>query len=142
MNAYEREKLFKNTPFYRSIGIDLKYMKNGKAEIVLPFDRKLTHEYGLIQGGVIVTLADAACAAALLSLLENNEEIVTISLSVNFIRSVNEDLTAEAEIIHKGGTTAVAECAVYSKSGKLTAKVTDTFMIIKNSALRNFPEIK
>ena len=76
MDADEREKLFRNAPFYRLIGIELKYMKNGKAEIVLPFDRKLTHEYGLIQGGVIVALADAACAAALLSVSESGKEIV------------------------------------------------------------------
>jgi len=142
MNVGERERLFRNAPFYRSIGIELKYMKNGKAEIVLPFDKKLTHEYGLIQGGVIVTLADAACAAAVLSILDGDKEIVSVSLSVNFIKSVDEDMTSEAEIVHKGRTTAVADCSVYSKSGKLIAKVTDTFMIIKSNPERKFPEVK
>ncbi len=130
MNTDERIKAFKNAPYYRFLGIELVSMADGCSEVRLPFKEEFLHEYGLIQGGVIGSLADAACAAALLSVAGEEESIVGIAMTLNFIRAVKDELVARARVVHKGKKVGVVDCSVFSKGEVLVATMTNTFVVL------------
>lgn len=119
-----------HSPYYRLLGMEVKEMMKGESRIEMPFKSDLTHHFGIVHGGAIASLADAAVALALLSLVDPNDRIATIELKINYFVPIRQGkLTAKAKIIHKGSVTAVGDAEVFNEDGKLTAKAIATYHI-------------
>ncbi len=119
-------------PYYQLLGMKVTEIKKREARIEILFKQKLTHPYGIMHGGAIASLADAAVAMALSSLIEPNDRIATIEFKTNFFVPINKGrLTAHAKIIHKGSKTAVGDVEVTNEEGKLVAKTIATYSISK-----------
>jgi 1,4-dihydroxy-2-naphthoyl-CoA hydrolase len=106
----------------------------------LTFKPELTQMTGLFHAGAIISLADEACTALTAAHAMGEGEWdpakfpLTIQLSVNLIRNTNRGkLTAEATPIHKGRTTALAQCTVKDEDGRLLAVVMATLIIPSGS---------
>ncbi|MBX6352043.1 MAG: PaaI family thioesterase [Thermoflavifilum sp.] len=115
------------------IGIRVEDAGHGWAQLRLPFDPKLRHPGMRVHGGFLATLADSAVAAALMPMLEPGEDLVTIDLKINYLRSVRDtDVIGLAKVKHKGRTTALFECTLYdAESGKQVAYCTALYMILR-----------
>jgi uncharacterized protein (TIGR00369 family) len=69
---------------------------------------------------------------ATISTLEESESFTTLELKMNFIRPVIEgELTADARVVHRGKTIALAECVIKNKEGKEVARGTATQMVLR-----------
>ncbi len=88
---------------------------------------------GLLHGGLLMALADAAGAVvAFLNLPEGAAGTATITSSTNFLGAVREgSVTATATLLHRGSSTIAVETAVTDASGKLVAKVTQTQAVLR-----------
>jgi hypothetical protein len=64
------------SPFWGLLGMELVDIKKGWAEVRLPFDRKLTHAFGIAHSGSVFAPADSAVAMALLGLVEEGKGLV------------------------------------------------------------------
>lgn len=88
---------------------------------------------GLLHGGVVMALADAAggyCAFA--NLPEGATATATIESKTNMIRAVRSgSVRATSTVLHAGGTTIVVETEVRDDDGRLVAKTTQTQAVLR-----------
>ncbi len=112
-------------------GFRLLDVQRGRARIGFHADGRHQQGGGIVQGGIIATLADSTMAFAVMSLIPERDP-VTIEIKVNYLAPVSEgDLVAEGWVLHEGKRTLVCECEVRNAQGKLTAKALSTFIRTK-----------
>jgi len=77
-------------------------------------------------------LADAAMGIAAMTTLGAGESFTTLELKMNFLRPVVEDeLRADARVLHRGRTIALVESVLRNGRGKLVARGIATQMILR-----------
>jgi uncharacterized protein (TIGR00369 family) len=123
----------RGAPFVSSI-LRAKLLHAGPGEVVLALTPRdpLRQYQGLLQGGVLTGFADAAATIAMNSLLDPDEDTVTVQLSMNFLApAVRGRLEASARAVHRGRRTAVATVEVKDARGRLACQGTFTSLIVK-----------
>lgn len=114
------------------LGLRLVDIEPGYCKLELPFKREISHGRGIVQGGILTTLADSCIAhATMAALAAEDRHSTTIELKINFIRPATPSLfTAEAWLIHLGSRTAIGEAEIVNEEGKLIAKCLSSLMIL------------
>jgi uncharacterized protein (TIGR00369 family) len=116
-------------PSAAEVGIYLQSIDEGKAELVLPYNKISLRPGGTIAGPFMMMLADVCMFAVVLSLLGEIKLAVTTSLNINFLRKpANTDLVAHGSIIKMGKRLAVLEVSIFSGED-LVAHATGTYSI-------------
>jgi uncharacterized protein (TIGR00369 family) len=121
------------SPVSSTFGMNLVAFGRGEASYQMPARAELGNPLGVIQGGVVTALADAAMAAATASVLEDEEmtksAITTVDIFARFIRPVNADkidtLRADARVVRAGGRLVWAEADVLA-DGEMVGKFAAT----------------
>jgi uncharacterized protein (TIGR00369 family) len=121
------------SPVSNTMGMELVAFGRGEATYEMKARDDLGNALGVIQGGVVTVLADAAMAAATTSVLEDEEiqksAITTVDIFARFIRPVNakkvETLRAEARVVRAGGRLVWAEADVLA-DGEMVGKFAST----------------
>ena len=94
-------KFFNDLPFNKKMGIRLVSVGEGLAEMTVDYNRNLIGDKKtmVIHGGVVTTLLDAACGAAVMSAGEPKVPTATIDLRIDYLRSAQPkaQITARAE---------------------------------------------
>jgi uncharacterized protein (TIGR00369 family) len=91
---------------------------------------------GVVHGGLAATLLDSAMGCAVHSTLPAGAGYTTLEIKVNFLRPISAEtglVRSEADIIHVGGRTAVAEGKVLDQQGNLYAHGTTTCIVFRPS---------
>jgi uncharacterized protein (TIGR00369 family) len=89
---------------------------------------------GVVHGGLAATLLDSAMGCAVHSTLPAGASYTTLEIKVNYLRLMSAEtglVRCEANIIHIGGRTAVAEGRVVDQRGKLYAHGTTTCIVFR-----------
>lgn len=125
--------------YFALLGFRLMDLEPGYARLELPFRKEITHSGGIVQGGIITTLADSCIAHATYAALHgNNSDFTTIELKVNFIRPARgKFFIAEANLLHLGRRIAVGEAEIRNDDGKLVAKCSSSLMIMERTNHRD-----
>lgn len=121
-----------NSPFYTLLGLEVSGLGHGWATFRMPAGSHLWNVGGIVHGGAIMSIADAAAGVSLATLLDKDrEKPVTIEGKVNFCSPVVDGvLTARGEVVQKGKNIAV--CDVEVKEGdRLVARGISTYMIVE-----------
>ena len=117
-------------PFAEFMGIRLVESADGRGKAVMPVRREFLQGAGVVQGGLIATLADHAIYLAVRSLMKEDETSVTVELKVNFIAPASAGaLAAEAEVVSRGRRIVVSDVKVHDDSGTLIARGLCTTMV-------------
>ncbi len=120
-------------PIAQLLGMKIVKCRNGEATLSMKAHSSHHNPLGTLHGGVLCDLADAAMGMAFASTLNDGEVFGTITLQINFIRSIVEaELIAEARTIHRGRSIGFLECTIKDVDGNLIATATSTCKIIKN----------
>jgi len=116
---------------YSLLGMRLEELGEGTSRFVLPIESRFFNAGGVVHGGVMASIADAAVAAALATLIDPAREMMaTVEMKINYIAAVRGGkLVCEAQIIQKGRAVAVGEASVFDGEGKLLAKAMATFIV-------------
>jgi acyl-CoA thioesterase len=87
------------------------------------------HGGGVVQGGVITQIADAAMGMSLATLQDDGTWNTTIELKINFIRPAIEGrLRAVGRVIEMRQTLLFGEADVFDDQGRLVARASSTCM--------------
>ena len=117
-------------PFARLLGLRVLESNDGKGKAVMPVRQDFLQQAGVVQGGLIVTLADHALYLATRSLLSPEEVSVTVELKVNFISPAKDgELIGQSKVISRGKTIVVGEVEVRNDRGTLIATGTGTSLV-------------
>ena len=128
-------------PHNRELGIDVVHTAKGMAILKLPYDERLigNPDTGVVHGGAVTTLIDAACGFATITATDNPQRIATLDLRIDYLRPARpqQPLFARAETYHLARDVAFVRAQAYQDdSQKLIAHATGTFMFVGKGAGR------
>lgn len=121
---------FATTPVHRLLGLRLVARDASQAVVAMPMRPELLQEAGLVQGGLLASLADAAAVWLLWPSLPAERTMTGIDCSLQFLRAARPeggDLLATAVLLRSGRTIAVVD-SVVSQAGRTIARGTFTFL--------------
>lgn len=118
-------------PMVGQLGLIVESIGDGTARVRCPFRDDFLRPGGTISGPVMMTMADYAMYAAVLSRIGMVELAVTTNLNINFLRRPKPgDVLAEARLLKSGQRLAVGEIALHVDNEEdLVAHVTATYSI-------------
>jgi len=119
-------------PFMDYFNITISDVSPGKVIFKMPIRPEYLQGAKIMQGGMIVALADEAIAHAMMTMLNPDEGLTTIELKSNFLSGVDRgELVAEATVFKKGQILMIGDCLVRNDEGKNVCRVSATFMLLK-----------
>jgi uncharacterized protein (TIGR00369 family) len=118
-------------PFSALLGTRLLTFSANGVTLALDARADLRQQDGLLHGGVIIYLADNAIAFAAGAVL--GPDILTSSITVDYLRPARGDLTAHAWVVHAGRSRALTHCEVTTAS---TADEAVVCALARGSAVR------
>jgi uncharacterized protein (TIGR00369 family) len=118
-------------PFVEHLGFELLRFHGGHAHLRCTLRTELTNSYGVIHGGVTMTLLDVAMAHAARSPdtegTPPRDGVVTIEMKTTFTSPGTGRLDATARVLHRSTTLSFCEGSVHDEAGVLVAHATGTF---------------
>jgi uncharacterized protein (TIGR00369 family) len=121
-------------PFLESLGTRLDAWRDGYAEMRLPITPALQNRAGVVQGGVICTLLDAAAGYAGLFMPPGQPGVhsLTLSLTTNFLENGRGGLlTAKGYVDRRGGAIYFAHAEVMLDGELLVATAMGTYRYVR-----------
>jgi len=115
-----------HVPFLAWLDVRGVAWKPGSARLELVLRPELENSLGAAHGGVVCTLLDVAMAAAARS-DDAASRVVTVDMSVQFVRPGSGALTAEGTLMRLTRSLAFCEAELRDASGDLLAKSIGTF---------------
>jgi len=120
----------KANPFFCLMGIDPVSYGNGRAELSMEVRPDMLNGAGWVQGGVYVSLIDEAMALAMMTVIDDDEGIATVSETTQFIKGVREGrINAKAHVVRAGRKIIFAEGFAFAsgKENEVLARTTASF---------------
>ncbi len=114
---------FASAPISQLIGLQVEPGPAGEAVVRLPVSSKMHNPMGVVNGGVIALLADAAMGIAFGRTLIDPSAFATIEMKVSYLRPVKETLlTATAKLVSRGLRIGFIECVITDARHKEIAR--------------------
>jgi uncharacterized protein (TIGR00369 family) len=119
-------------PFAEVLGLEMVAASPEEVRAQLAWEERLCTAGGILHGGALMSLADAAGAyVAFLNLPEGSTGTATIESKTNFFRGVRDGhVVATSRPLHRGRTTIVVETDLHDADGKHVARVTQTQAVL------------
>jgi 1,4-dihydroxy-2-naphthoyl-CoA hydrolase len=119
-------------PFGAMLGLELVAADTDEVRARLAWEERLCTAGGILHGGTLMSLADAAGAyLAFLNLPDGAGGTATIESKTNFFRAVREGhVHARSRLLHRGRTTIVVETDLFDDAEKHVARVTQTQAVL------------
>ena len=128
------QRLITESPFAELLGFAIVEKAEGRVRLRLPFQPKFLQALGRVHDGAIFALADHASGWAAVTTLQPGYRCATLEMKINYISAVlDEDLIAEAVVVHSGRTSIVIEADIKTDMGRLIAKTLATFAVLHPS---------
>ncbi len=100
--------------FMHFLGATLQKVEEGYVEIEVPFKKEISQQHGLFHGGVVATLADNASGFAANTLMNENEQPLTIEFKINLIaKASGSTLIAKGRVLRNGRRIKVCQSEVF-----------------------------
>jgi uncharacterized protein (TIGR00369 family) len=110
-----------------TLGARITEAEPGRVVLELVAGPQHRHGGGVVQGGVITQIADAAMGMSLATLQPDGTWNTTIELKINFIRpAIDGRLRAVGRVIEMGETLLFSEADVVDEAGRLIARASST----------------
>ena len=119
-------------PFAETLGLEVLAAAPDAVRVRMAWEERLCTAGGILHGGALMSLADAAGAyCAFLNLPDGSAGTATIESKTNFFRAVREGhVVATSRALHRGRTTIVVETDLHDAEGRHVARVTQTQAVL------------
>jgi uncharacterized protein (TIGR00369 family) len=123
------------SPFVDHLGAELVGAQDGSSEVLLSLAEWHLNTWGVVHGGVTMTLADIALAMAARSVAADGVGVVTVEMKVNFMQPGRGQLRATGRVLHRSTTMAYCEGEIRDSEGHFVAKALGTFKYMRRLAV-------
>jgi uncharacterized protein (TIGR00369 family) len=114
-----------------TLGARITESEPGRVVVELEAGPRHRHGGGVVQGGVITQIADAAMGMSLATLQEDKVWNTTIELKINFIRPVvSGRIRAIGRVVEMKQTLMFGEADVLDEQGRLVARASSTCLAV------------
>lgn len=114
-------------PFAEYIGVYVIEQSRDRSEVRVEPKPELINSWGVMTGGVIMSMLDFAMAAAVRGQAGATVSVATIDFSMSFINAARGDFYVEGRVLQPGKSTYFCEAEARGADGKLLAKAIGTF---------------
>ena len=122
-------------PFHEHVALTIESAENGRARLRMKWRPEHALASGVLHGGFLAILSDAAVHTAADTLMKPGETLTTIELKTNFLAPVRgQDAIAEAAIVKRGRTIVLGEVDIRAESGEIVGKSLVTYMVLQPRA--------
>lgn len=123
-------EVFARVHFANFLGIRLDELQRGSAILSLETREELTRNGGLMHGGALASLIDTASAFAAMTLLEPEQQTVTIDLTIHYLRPATAGtIRAHARAVRAGRRVIVLSVEVMNRDDALVATAVTTYLV-------------
>ncbi|KEZ52556.1 PaaI family thioesterase [Metabacillus indicus] len=131
MDVKEIRRSFEESPFFQHMGIDIVHFEENEVKIKLQMKEYVLNANGTLHGGVHATMLDYVQGMLLRSV--SKTRCATINSSIQYLApSTRGEIYAEGKILQLGYKTAFMEGVIKDSQGKLLAKGSGTFKLIRD----------
>lgn len=119
------------TKINKLLGLQLVATSTDSATIRMPASEDFVQEKGVIHGGILATLADAAAVYSFMPYLDESQLAASIEFKVNFLApafAAAGELIAVGKVAKRGNKVIVCESSV-SQAGKEVARGLFTYLV-------------
>ena len=118
-------------PFNKLLGIHVQRLHSDGLTIECTLRPELLNLAGVLHGGVLATLADAAVGIALQRHFGGTRPITTVEMKINYLRPVSEGkVRARAKLLKVGTKLGVGTVELKTGSGKIVAAALLSYMLL------------
>ena len=117
----------RHVPFIDFLRITREHAEGGEARVTVELRPELLNNHAGGHGGVVMTLLDCAMAHAALSKVDYTREVVTVDMSVAFLKPATGPLVAEGRATGGGKSICFCEAHITNPDGALAARAMGTF---------------
>jgi uncharacterized protein (TIGR00369 family) len=126
------DKLYERLPYYSTIGMEVKEIRDGRSRIELMMRKELSQN-GMIHGGALASMIDASCACAAFSATNFKGWVTTIDLQVSFLKSVSKGrVIAEATCLRAGKNVIFCESKIKNEDGEFVCVGTSQLLHVNS----------
>lgn len=113
----------------------------GYAKIKLPLKPQYANSYGIAHGGIMASLVDMAAGIAFRTL---QHVVLTVEVSINYFMpvSLDDELTAEAQVVKETRKILHADINVYNGKNDLVANGKAIYYISGEDRKENYTQFK
>ncbi len=102
---------FRDFPLTRQWRLSIDALQPGKASLsLLPTEHTVNGGSGVVNGGVLATLADIGCAMALSTYFDGRMPFATSDLHIRYLEPADTRVVVEAAVIRASLRSAILEC--------------------------------
>jgi uncharacterized protein (TIGR00369 family) len=124
------EELMKNNNFRQLIGVQIKHISKGTAELSLPFNEKLLQSGNMVHGGILSVLIDSVIGTAVRTVLDDHTFGITAEMNINYFRPATIGaIQAKGKVVNKGRLLVVGVGDIVDEEGRLLATGRATYAI-------------
>ncbi len=117
-------------PFTEHLGIKVVEANRERALVTLEKLPHLQNSLGGLHGGVLMTMLDLVMSWAVRGHYGEVASVITVDMSIGFLKAGMGNVTAEARVLHAGKSTAFCDSEARDEHGALLAKAIGTFKLI------------
>jgi uncharacterized protein (TIGR00369 family) len=118
-------------PFFQLLSLELKELDWGRSTLEIALEEKHLQPFGVVHGGVLAALLDAAGFWACYSQLEPGLGMTTVEMKINYLAPAREGrLVGRGRSLKLGRTLGLAEAQVFDDQGEMLAHGTTTVMVM------------
>lgn len=123
------QEAFERVPFAHLLKLELGEMRRGLATLHLEVRDELRQNNGVVHGGVVASLVDSAAAFAILTILEKDQTMTTIDLTIHYLRPLLAGrATARARVVRAGRRILTITIDVLNEDEALVATALTSFI--------------
>ncbi len=127
----ELRALVHHMPFNSLLGIRITRLHKDGLTIECAVRPDLINLAGVLHGGVLATLADAAVGIALTRHFGGKRPITTVELKINYVRPVSEGkVRARAKLVKVGTKICVGTVELTNSAGKVVAAALLSYILL------------
>lgn len=133
---YKLIEVVNKSPFFQHLPMQLTSITLDHAQVELKLKECHLQPFGIVHGGVLATLIDAATFWSVFLRLPEDAGMVNIDLKLNYLKPGSSGLlTAEGHCIRSGRSISYAEARVKNAEGDLLAHGTSTLMALPDKGI-------
>ena len=136
-------QLVNRCPYFKLLSMKIRDVGIGFSVLEIDLAEKHLQPFGLVHGGVLASIIDAAAFWALYYAIEDqNAGATTVDLKLNYLApAASGKLIAKGRQIKLGKTLGYAEADVTDVNGKILAHGTSTLIILAGKGLASDPPL-
>ena len=119
------------TPMFGELGFTFTAAGDGWAEIVFTASPRTMNLYGIVHGGAWLFLADSAMGAALATVCDPAERVITGQSDFRWLRPlVGDTIRGRGEVLRRGRSLSHCTAQLFDAEGRLVGQGSGTYVVL------------